>query len=204
MRMILTGFYSHPWAWNEIGFGGPAYPRGFMRLGALGPREPYESAPARPTRIRSASSRAANSDGRLVCAEPAQRVVGPKDNDSRFLLDVHSRELPGEDTMCRYDDDDEVDMVIVGAGAGGSVLAQRLARAGWRIVIIEAGPFWHPDEDWVSDEAGSHGCTGRRSASSAATTPSSSARTTPAAASAGRWCTTPDTPLASIPSDFQT
>ena len=23
-------------------------------------------------------------------------------------------------------------------------------------MIIEAGPFWHPDEDWVSDEAGSH------------------------------------------------
>ena len=46
--------------------------------------------------------------------------------------------------------------MIVGAGAGGSVLAQRLARKGWRIVILEAGPFWHPDEDWVSDEAGSH------------------------------------------------
>jgi choline dehydrogenase-like flavoprotein len=83
-------------------------------------------------------------------------AVGPKDNDSRFLLDVHRRDLPGEDTMCRYDDSDEVDICIVGAGAGGSVLAQRLARAGWRVVIIEAGPFWHPDEDWVSDEAGSH------------------------------------------------
>jgi len=82
--------------------------------------------------------------------------VGPKDNDSRFLLDVHSRQLPGEATMRRYAESDEVDLVIVGAGAGGSVLAQRLARAGWRIVIIEAGPFWHPDEDWVSDEAGSH------------------------------------------------
>jgi len=58
--------------------------------------------------------------------------------------------------MRRYDDGDEVDLVIVGAGAGGSVLAQRLARAGWRIVILEAGPFWHPDTDWVSDEAGSH------------------------------------------------
>ena len=82
--------------------------------------------------------------------------VGPRDNDSRFLLDVHSRQLPGEATMRRYDQDDEVDLVIVGAGAGGSVLAQRLARSGWRIVIIEAGPFWHPDDDWVSDEAGSH------------------------------------------------
>jgi choline dehydrogenase-like flavoprotein len=83
-------------------------------------------------------------------------AIGPRDNDSRFLLDVHSRDLPGEATMARYRDDDEVDLVIVGAGAGGSVLAQRLARHGWRVVIIEAGPFWHPDEDWVSDEAGSH------------------------------------------------
>lgn len=82
--------------------------------------------------------------------------IGPEDNDSRYLLDVHSRQLPGEATMRRYGDSDEVDLVVVGAGAGGSVLAQRLARAGWRIVIIEAGPFWHPDEDWVSDEAGSH------------------------------------------------
>jgi choline dehydrogenase-like flavoprotein len=36
------------------------------------------------------------------------------------------------------------------------VLTQRLARAGWRVVALEAGPFWDPDTDWVSDEAGSH------------------------------------------------
>jgi hypothetical protein len=44
MRYALTAFYSHPWAWNEIGFGGPAYPRGSMRMGVgdhLG-REPHE------------------------------------------------------------------------------------------------------------------------------------------------------------------
>ena len=34
MRSVLAAFYSHPWAWNEIGFGGPAYPRGYARLGA--------------------------------------------------------------------------------------------------------------------------------------------------------------------------
>ena len=38
MRGVLSAFYSHPWAWNEIGFGGPAYPRGYTRLGA-GQRE---------------------------------------------------------------------------------------------------------------------------------------------------------------------
>lgn len=47
MRAVLAAFYSHPWAWNEIGFGGPAYPRGYMRLGGpgsngAGGREPFE------------------------------------------------------------------------------------------------------------------------------------------------------------------
>ncbi|WP_222432286.1 gluconate 2-dehydrogenase subunit 3 family protein [Leekyejoonella antrihumi] len=42
MRAVLSGFYSHPWAWNEIGFGGPAYPRGFMRLGPTSTTEPFE------------------------------------------------------------------------------------------------------------------------------------------------------------------
>jgi hypothetical protein len=41
MRGVLSEFYSHPWAWNEIGFGGPAYPRGYARLG-IGLRESWE------------------------------------------------------------------------------------------------------------------------------------------------------------------
>jgi len=60
------------------------------------------------------------------------------------------------DGMRRYEDTDEVDLVIVGCGAGGGTLAQRMARAGWSVVVLEAGPFWDPDRDWVSDEAGSH------------------------------------------------
>jgi hypothetical protein len=45
MRAVLSAFYSHPWAWNEIGFGGPAYPRGYARFG-IGQRESWEPAPA--------------------------------------------------------------------------------------------------------------------------------------------------------------
>jgi hypothetical protein len=41
MRDALAAFYSHPWAWNEIGFGGPAYPRGYSRLG-IGMSEAWE------------------------------------------------------------------------------------------------------------------------------------------------------------------
>lgn len=41
MEDAVTAYYSHPWAWDEIGFGGPAYPRGYMRL-EEGEPEPWE------------------------------------------------------------------------------------------------------------------------------------------------------------------
>jgi hypothetical protein len=58
--------------------------------------------------------------------------------------------------MRRYAPDEEVDFCIVGLGSAGGVLFQRLARAGFRVVGLEAGPFWDVERDWVSDEAGSH------------------------------------------------
>jgi hypothetical protein len=42
MRGALAEFYSHPWSWNEIGFGGPAYPRGYAAL-AAGTQEWWET-----------------------------------------------------------------------------------------------------------------------------------------------------------------
>ena len=42
-RYACTAFYSHPWTWNEIGFPGPAYPRGYLNLG-VGGREHWEVA----------------------------------------------------------------------------------------------------------------------------------------------------------------
>jgi len=43
LRYACTAFYSHPWAWTEIGFGGPAYPRGYKNLG-FDRRESWEVA----------------------------------------------------------------------------------------------------------------------------------------------------------------
>jgi hypothetical protein len=42
-RYACTAFYSHPWAWNEIGFPGPAYPRGYKNPG-VDALEPFEVA----------------------------------------------------------------------------------------------------------------------------------------------------------------
>lgn len=41
MHDCLAAYYAHPWAWDEIGFGGPAYPRAYMRL-EHGEPEPWE------------------------------------------------------------------------------------------------------------------------------------------------------------------
>ncbi len=62
--------------------------------------------------------------------------------------------LPGP--MRRFAATEIVDYCIVGVGSAGGVLAQRLARAGFTVVALEAGPFWDTERDWVSDEAGSH------------------------------------------------
>jgi hypothetical protein len=41
MQDAIDAYYSHPWAWDEIGFGGPAYPRAYTRL-ERGEPEPWE------------------------------------------------------------------------------------------------------------------------------------------------------------------
>lgn len=50
---ILGAYYSHPTAWSEIGFGGPASPRGYVRMG-FNRRDPWEAAEARPSEEESA------------------------------------------------------------------------------------------------------------------------------------------------------
>ncbi|MDQ2814284.1 MAG: gluconate 2-dehydrogenase subunit 3 family protein [Actinomycetota bacterium] len=46
-RYACTAFYSHPSAWNEMGFPGPAYPRGYKNPG-VDAREPFEVRDAQP------------------------------------------------------------------------------------------------------------------------------------------------------------
>jgi choline dehydrogenase-like flavoprotein len=58
--------------------------------------------------------------------------------------------------MKQYGANDEIDYVVIGVGSAGGVLLQRLARAGFKVIGLEAGPFWDTERDWVSDEAGSH------------------------------------------------
>jgi len=62
MRYLTQAFYAHPWSWNEIGFGGPAYPRGYSRFGSphlqgaereeWEGRQAYDRDPVRDTKKR--------------------------------------------------------------------------------------------------------------------------------------------------------
>jgi choline dehydrogenase-like flavoprotein len=54
--------------------------------------------------------------------------------------------------MREYPLDEPVDFAIVGAGAGGATLACKLAEHGFSVVVLDAGPFWRPLDDFASDE----------------------------------------------------
>ena len=83
---------------------------------------------------------------------PILGAFEPPPNGKHMLGALQHIEIP----MRRFRDSEEVDYVIVGVGSAGGVLLQRLARSGFNVVGLEAGPFWDTERDWVSDEAGSH------------------------------------------------
>ena len=131
LKEVVGIYYSHPAAWSEIGFGGPASP---ARLCA-----------ARPRRARSVGSRRARFRERRCLTSPSRAPS----TAARPTCSARGKWIP----MRSYTDSDEVDFAIVGTGAGGGTLACKLAEAGFSVVAFDAGPFWRPLEDFVSDES---------------------------------------------------
>ena len=64
LRDLYAEYYSHPTAWSEIGFGGPANPRGYVRL-YKDRRDPWEAIEVAPT---------ASADERVQASEENTRV----------------------------------------------------------------------------------------------------------------------------------
>ena len=54
--------------------------------------------------------------------------------------------------MREFRDEDEVDFVVVGTGAGGGPVIAGLAEGGFSVVGFDAGPYFRPLEDFASDE----------------------------------------------------
>lgn len=164
---IVALYYSHPTAWNEIGFGGPASPRGYVRMN-YDRRDPWEAAQARAGREqqalrenlrisrgtppRSPQPREEPHAGRA--GKPAHAAAGGGEGAPRAAggraPDVFR--VGGWVPMREYSLDEPVDFAIVGTGAGGGTLACRLAEQGFSVVAFDAGAYWRPLEDFASDE----------------------------------------------------
>ncbi len=158
-------YYSHPWAWDEIGFGGPAYPRAYMRL-ERGEPEPWETDETRydwsapEWSVSDAYDAVGGQDEHLASpgqgghalSAPLLGEFAAPNSKPHMLGPMQTLRGP----MHRFDDGEEVDYVVVGVGAGGGVMLQRLARAGFRVIGFDAGPLWDTERDWVSDEKGAH------------------------------------------------
>jgi 2-polyprenyl-3-methyl-5-hydroxy-6-metoxy-1,4-benzoquinol methylase len=54
--------------------------------------------------------------------------------------------------MRQYSEDEVVDFVIIGTGAGGGPLLAGLAEGGFSVIGFDAGPYFRPLEDFASDE----------------------------------------------------
>ena len=163
----VEAYYAHPWAWDEIGFGGPAYPRAYMRL-EHGEPEPWEveeqryeweappdavSDPEEAGHRRPQRTPAARTGRHALKATARWRRSSRADDRVHHLGSMQTIEFP----MKRYADE------------RGDRLSHRRRRSGGRRAAPAAGarriqsasawkpgPFWDTERDWVSDEAGSH------------------------------------------------
>jgi choline dehydrogenase-like flavoprotein len=61
---------------------------------------------------------------------------------------LYSKTIP----MQLFSNDEVVDAVVIGTGAGGAPLMARLAKAGLNVVALEAGKHWHAVADFSTDE----------------------------------------------------
>ena len=107
-------YVSHPLTQQSIGYAGFADAAGWHKIG-LNEREAWEPA-----------------DGQRQFSLPA-------------ILPARARQRElGQTPARRFPEQESVDAVVIGTGAGGGPLLARLAQAGLRVVALEAGKFWNP------------------------------------------------------------
>lgn len=128
-RLVLSTYYARPEGVAGIGDRGPLHRR-VPQLAWEGPLPgvPADAEPVLRTR--------APWDPRAHAPDPAPRLPDGV---------TAGAALPG-DTVLR------AGVCVVGTGAGGAVVAARLAEAGHDVVLLEEGAWWHPG-DFTEREA---------------------------------------------------
>ena len=127
-RLIVGVYYSLPESWDDIAYLGPYYLRGpaFSWEGPLAAHVPNDASIDEPV------ARAPNVP---PVATPGGVTAGPKGSTPSNRNDTGASELRPT-----------ADVIVVGSGAGGGVVAARLAEAGRDVLLIEAGSLVRPEE----------------------------------------------------------
>src|SRR5256886_2947705 len=73
----------------------------------------------------------------------------PRQRLSRLAASRRGEEMTAP--RVQYQTSDEVDFVIIGSGAAGGILAKELSTYGFRVVVLEQGPYLH-ESDFSHDE----------------------------------------------------
>lgn len=62
--------------------------------------------------------------------------------DERPLTRIAGRDINPRHVINREMVGDDIDIIVIGSGSGGSVSARNLARRGYKVLMVEAGPFY--------------------------------------------------------------
>ena len=142
---VVEIYYSHPLAQEEIGYVGMADARGWKRFG-LNVLESWEPRTNTPYALPDSSDfvpppMLRDSAEIIVLPESAETAPEPP------ILAMPTRPRPPA-----LPNPSPVEVVVIGTGAGGAPILARLAQAGFSVVALEAGKFWEPRRDFVTDE----------------------------------------------------